>query len=426
MKTGNLILKNASEVITCSGCCAKKGSAMGDIGRLTDAAVVIENGLITAVGPSSEVLTDIDENRFEVIDADGKAALPGFVDSHTHFVFGGYRAEEFALRLQGASYMEIMARGGGILRTVADTRNASLEQLVKSGRRRLDAMLAFGVTTVEGKSGYGLDSATELRQLEAMTRLDKKHPIDIVRTFLGAHAIPETYKEEPDAYLDIISESVLPEVADRGLADFCDIFCEEGVFSVPQSRRLLTRAQELGLQLTLHADEIVTLGGAELAAELRTISADHLLHASEKGIKALAAAGVVATLLPLTAFSLKEPYAKARYMIDQSCAVALATDFNPGSCFSESIPLLAALATIYMGMSPEEVISALTINGAAAVGRQRIVGSLDVGKKGDTVILEYPSYQFIPYHIGVNTVEKVIKAGQLVYDKTQGGILNYR
>ncbi|MBD3308769.1 imidazolonepropionase, partial [candidate division KSB3 bacterium] len=289
------------------------------------------------------------------------------------------------------------------------------------GRKRLDSMLAFGVTTVEGKSGYGLDDATEIKQLEVMQALDREHPIDVVRTFLGAHAVSPPYKGRTDEFITYLMEDVLPVVAERSLAEFCDVFCEQNVFSVEQSRRLLRRAQELGLRLKLHADEIVRLGGAELAAELGAISADHLLQASDEGIATLAEARVVATLLPGTAFSLKEPYARARAMIDRGCAVALATDMNPGSCFTESIPLIFALAALYMQMSPEEAVTALTINGAAAVGREERIGSLDVGKQGDLVILEIPSYKYLPYHIGVSTVEKVVKRGVLVYDKADRG-----
>jgi imidazolonepropionase len=269
---------------------------------------------------------------------------------------------------------------------------------------------------VEGKSGYGLDRKTELKQLEAMARLNKSHALDIAPTFLGAHAVPTEFKGKTDEFVDHVME-ILPEVKEKGLAEFCDIFCEENVFSVDQSRRLLVRAKELGLGVKIHADEIVRLGGTELAAELGAVSADHLLQASEQGIRDLAASGTVATLLPGTAFSLKEDYAQGRSMIDHGCAVALATDFNPGSCFSNSIPLIYALACLYMKLSPEEALTALTINGAAAVGRADTIGSIDVGKQGDLVILEYPSYRFIPYHVGVNTVETVIKTGKIVFSK---------
>jgi imidazolonepropionase len=351
---GNIIIKNAAEVVTPSGFKAKKGREMAELTVIHDGAVVMEKGLIAMVGRTSELPEHSDPKTFNTIDARGKAVLPGFVDSHTHFIFGGYRAEEFSWRLNGMGYMDIMARGGGIVSTVSATREASLAELVDSGRKRLDSMLSFGVTTVEGKSGYGLDRDTEIRQLEAMAELERTHPVDIAKTFLGAHAVPLEYKGRTEEFLNFIQETVLEEVAEERLAEFCDIFCEKDVFSVDQSRRLLLRARELGLKLTLHADEIVQLGGTELAAELGAVSADHLLHASDQGIKDLADAGVVATLLPLTAFSLREPYARGRSMIDHNCAVALATDLNPGSCFSESIPLLFALATLYMGLAVED------------------------------------------------------------------------
>ncbi len=360
--------------------------------------------------------------NFDIIDAQAKAVLPGFVDSHTHFIFGGYRVEEFSWRLRGDSYMDIMERGGGIANTVAATRTASANDLLQTGIKRLDSMLSFGVTTVEGKSGYGLDKDTEIKQLEVLKHLDGIHYIDIVPTFLGAHAVPRDYRGREDDYIDYLIDEVIPQVAERNLAEYCDVFCEKNVFSVDQSRRLLTKAAELGLRSKLHADEIVPLGGAELAADLKATSADHLLQASDEGIRRMAQEDVVATLLPATAFSLKEPYARGRAMIDSNCTVALATDFNPGSCFTESIPLICALATLYMDISTEEAVSALTINGAAALDRADKIGSIDVGKKGDMIVLEYPTYKFIPYHIGVNTVEKVIKNGNLVFDKEKGGM----
>ena len=422
---GNLIIKNASQLVTCSGFKAKKGNDMKNLHVIEDGGVVIQDGVITAVGKTEDILPEANDlPRYNVIDAEGKVVLPGFVDSHTHFVFSGYRAEEYSWRLSGVSYMDIMKRGGGILSTVKATREASKEELIASGMDRLNSMLSFGVTTVEGKSGYGLDHDTELKQLEVMEHLNKKHPVDIVSTFLGAHAIPEAYKGKEDAFIDFLIHDVLSEVADRKLAEFCDIFCEQNVFSIDQSRRLLAKAKEMGLKLKLHADEIVRIGGTELAAELGAVSADHLLQASDQGISDLAESNVVATLLPGTAFSLKEPYARARYMIDQSCAMALATDFNPGSCFTESIPLIIALATIYMGLTTEEVISSLTINGAAALDHADTIGSIDEGKKGDLIILEYPSYHFLSYHIGVSSVEKTIKKGNLVFDKNEGGLIS--
>jgi len=414
---GNLILKNAAELVTCSGFTAKYGSEMQNLHTIKNGAVVVKNGIIKAVGTTEKILNDIDESKYEVIDASGKAVLPGFVDSHTHFIFGGYRAEEFSWRLRGDSYMDIMKRGGGIINTVKGTREASKEELIKVGRKRLDSMLAFGVTTVEGKSGYGLELDTEIKQLEVMRELDNTHVIDIVRTFLGAHATPTEFRGREDEYLEYLVKTVIPVVIEDDLAEFCDIFCERNVFSVEQSRKFLSKVKELGMKIKIHADEIVQLGGAELAAELGAVSADHLLQASDKGISEMAKSHVVATLLPCTAFSLREGFARGREMIDNGCAVALATDFNPGSCFTESIPLVFALACLQMRLSIEEAIIALTINGAAALGRADSIGSIDVGKKGDMVVLEFPSYKYIPYHVAINTVKKVIKDGIIVVDK---------
>ena len=413
----NLIIKNAAQLVTCSGFRAKHGSEMADLGVIENGAVVVEGGRIQAVGRSQELLQGMDTAGFEILDASGKAVLPGFVDSHTHFVFGGYRAEEYAWRLRGDSYMDIMQRGGGILSTVHATRTADAQDLVASGRRRLDSMLAFGVTTVEGKSGYGLDRETEIKQLEVMQILGGEHPVDIVPTFMGAHAVPLEYRGREEDYIDFMLDTVMPEIAGRRLAEFCDVFCEKNVFSICQSRRLLQKARQLGFKLKIHADEIAPLGGTELAAELGAVSADHLLQVSDRGLAELARKGVVATLLPGTAFSLKEPYARGREMIDRGCAVALASDFNPGSCFTESIPLIVALATLCMNIGTEEAITALTINGAAAVDRAETIGSIDPGKQADLIVLEFPSYTFIPYHIGVSTVEKVIKGGMVVFDK---------
>ncbi|MBE6081542.1 imidazolonepropionase [Acidilutibacter cellobiosedens] len=415
MKKGNILIKNASQIVTCSGNKAKFGKDMSDIHIIENGSVVIEEGLIKAAGKTEDILSKYDENNYEVLNLENKCVLPGFVDSHTHFVFGGYREEEFSWRLKGDSYMDIMNRGGGIANTVKATREASRGELIGLGKKRLDSMLHFGVTTVEGKSGYGLDYDTEIKQLEVMKELNDIHPVDVVSTFLGAHAVPAEYKGKQNDYIDFMIEKVMPYVAENELAEFCDVFCEEGVFSVEESRKILLEAKELGMKLKIHADEIASLGGAELGAELGTVSADHLLHASDKGIKDMAERKVVSTLLPTTAFCLREPFAKGRYMIDNGCGVALATDFNPGSGFTNSIPLIFALSAIYMNMTIEETITAMTINGAAALDRADTIGSIDVGKKGDLVVLEYPSYKFLPYNTGVNIVEKVIKNGVLVY-----------
>jgi len=422
-----MVIKNASELVTCSGFSARRGAEMSELGIIKDASVIISDGVIRTVGPTEAILSPSEEKRLRdegtvFVEAEGKAVLPGFVDAHTHLVFGGYREKEYAWRLQGTDYMEIMRRGGGIASTVADTRGASFEQLYESGMRRLDSMLQFGVTTVEAKSGYGLDHDTEIRQLAVSRELDRKHPVDVVSTFLGPHAVPPEYAGDADGFLAFLTDRVLPEVAEQGLAEFCDVFCEKDVFDLAQSRRWLEKASAMGLKPKLHADEIVPMGGTELAASVGAVSADHLLQASDAGITAIAEKGVVAVLLPITAFGLRKPYARAREMIDRGCAVALATDFNPGSCFSESIPLVMALACLSMQMTPEEAVCAMTLNGAAALDRAHRVGSIDPGKQADLILLEFPSYRFIPYHIGVNTVEKVVKRGAVVYDRSCSAI----
>ena len=409
-KTGNILIENAAQVVTCSGFSAKKGAAMSDLHILENATVAVTDGVISFVGKSMEKIP-FDTAGYTVIDAAGKAVLPGFVDSHTHLVWGGYRAEEFAWRMRGDSYMSIMERGGGIHNTMEATRRASFDELKTSALERLGRMMALGVTTVEAKSGYGMDRETELRQLEVMQALQAEHPVDIVSTFLGAHSVPKEYKGRADAFIDYLIAEVMPEVQARGMAECCDIFCEQGVFDVEQSRCYLLAAREMGFKLKIHADEIVQLGGAELAVELGALSADHLLQVSDAGIRDLAESDTVATLLPCTAFSLREHYARGREMIDAGCAVAVATDLNPGSSFTSSIPLAFALACNYMKLSPEEAVTALTINGAAAVGRADKIGSIDVGKRGDLLVLDFPSYRFLPYHIGMNIVNTVIKNG---------------
>ena len=415
--TRKLLLKNAAELVTCRGNGPKTGAAMAELGIVADGAMWIEDGVIRRVGTTAEVLSGLDASEAEVIDAAGRCALPGFVDPHTHFLFAGHREEEFAWRLRGDTYMQIMERGGGIVNTVKATRQASHEELAAIGWQRLSSMLSFGVTTVEGKSGYGLDAATELKQLEVMAQLNREHVVEVAPTFMGAHAVPPEYKGRTDEYMDHLLHEVLPRVAASGLAEFCDVFCEKGVFSVEQSRKLLATAQNLGLKAKVHADEIVSFGGAELAAEVGAVSAEHLLHASDEGIRRMGEAGVIAVLLPATAFCLREPYARARAMIDAGVPVALATDFNPGSCFSESIPLVIALAALYMQMTPAEIVTALTINAAAAVGRADRIGSLEVGKQADFILLSHPSHLYLPYHAGVNCVETVVKHGRVVHDK---------
>ncbi len=408
----NLIIFDA-RVVTPTGFTARKGTEMGELLVMDHATIEVTDGVITYVGPNRGENRDGYYQHYWHYNARGRCVLPGFVDSHTHFVFGGERADEFSWRLKGESYMSIMERGGGIVSTVKATRASNFIRLRAKAEGFLKQMNAMGVTTVEGKSGYGLDKETELMQLRIMRSLngDEHRRVDIVPTFLGAHAVPQEYAGRTDDYVDFLIREVMPCVAEAGLAEFCDVFCEQGVFSIEQSRRLLLAARGMGFDLKLHADEIVPLGGAGLAAELSATSADHLLHASDADIRAMAEKGVVATLLPLTAFALKEPYARGRAMIDAGCAVALATDLNPGSCFSGSIPLTFALACIYMQMSIEEAITALTLNGAAALNRAGSIGSIEVGKKGDLVVLNTDNYHFLPYYIGMNCVIATIKEG---------------
>ncbi|HUW69548.1 MAG TPA: imidazolonepropionase [bacterium] len=408
-----LVVRDIGELATPTGSTARHGSAMSMVSVIPDAAIIVDVETIVWAGPSSQ-MPRLDGPPPETIDARGGSVIPGFIDSHTHFIFGGYRADEFFWRAAGIPYMEIHRRGGGIANSVSATRSSSMPDLIASGAVRLERMLELGVTTVEGKSGYGLDLNTELRQLEAMKVLDSRQPVDIVPTFLGPHSIPTEFKGQPGAYIDFVVNEVLPHVRSSNLARFCDIFCEKGVFELEDSRRYLKAARDAGFGLKLHADEIERLGGAGLAAEMRAVSADHLLKASAEDLAAMSAAGVVATCLPLTAFTLKEPYADARSMIDMGLAVALATDLNPGSCYSQSIPLSAALAVLYMRMSIEEVLTALTLNGAAAVGLAEDRGSLEPGKLADMIILDAPSYRHLAYNVGMNCVGTVIKRGKVV------------
>lgn len=407
-----MLIKNISELATFEGTAAVAGEEMDKVTKRKDAWILIEGEYICAIGTGEP--PEIDED-IEVLDASGKLALPGFVDSHTHFVFAGRRQGEYNLRLQGATYAEIMAAGGGIANTVSATRKASEEELYALGFSRLNGFLSYGVTTVEGKSGYGLDEETELRQLKVMDLLNQAHPVDVVPTYMGAHAVPKDSTEE--AFIDFQIEKMLPLVKEQGIARFIDIFTEKNVFEICQSYRYLKKAKELGFSVKVHADEIVALGGAELAAEMGAVSAEHLLQISEEGMNEMAKSGTIAALLPLTAFSLKEEYAPALKLMEKGVPVALATDFNPGSCPSMSVSLLIALATHYMGMSMEQTLCALTINGAAALELAESRGTLEPGKLADIVLHDAEELDQLSYHFGVNKVDTVIRKGRMVYEK---------
>ncbi|HHT42406.1 MAG TPA: imidazolonepropionase [Firmicutes bacterium] len=414
----DLLIKGGQVVTALSGSAPVRGGDMQKLEIIEEGWVACAAGQITAVGPAEEVREQVElTNETMVIGAAGKVITPGLIDPHTHLVFGGSREDEFYLRARGADYMEIMEAGGGILSSVRATRAASLEELVSAGTDRLRWMLEQGVTTVECKSGYGLDLDTELKQLEAVRILKDAQPVELVSTYLGAHAWPPEYAEDRDGYVDFVINTVLPKIREEGLAEFVDVFTEKGVFSVEQSRRIFNKAKELGFALRVHADEMHTLGGAELAAELGMASADHLLMVSEEGIQALAESGVIPILLPGTAFSLRKPYAPARKMLDAGLPLALATDFNPGSCPITSLALVMSLACLYMAMTPEEVLNAVTINAAYSLGRSERIGSLEAGKQADIVIFQVDDYRKIPYYIGTNLVETVIKTGKVVVSR---------
>jgi imidazolonepropionase len=413
----DLLIVNADELVTLAGDNQKPrtGKQMREIGIIRNGGLAVKDGRIVAVGKTPDVTKSFKAEN--VVSANGKIVLPGFVDPHTHLVFAGSREDEFQMRVEGASYMEILKAGGGILRTVRDTRKASLEKLVDYGTETLDTMIEHGTTTVEAKSGYGLTTKDELKMLQAIQRLNQLHSVDVVPTFLGAHAIPPEFSNDPQGYARLVVEEMIPKAAEKGLAEFCDVFCERGVFSLEQARRILLAGKDSGLKPRLHADEMSSLGGAELAASIGAISADHMLFSSDEGIKAMADKGVVATLLPAAAFSLMNArYADARIMINFGVPVALGTDFNP-NCWVENQQLIIAFACHFMRLAPAEAITAATINAAHTIGRAKEIGSLEVGKKADIIVLDVPNHKFLGYRFGVNLVDKVVKNGRIVVDR---------
>ncbi|NHN60807.1 MULTISPECIES: imidazolonepropionase [Halorussus] len=383
------------------------------LGIYEDAAVAIEDGEVARVGPTGPVTREFPpENAAYTVDATGKSVIPGFVDPHTHALFAGDRADEFEAKLRGKTYQEILEEGGGILRTVRAVREASDEELLDNLLGHLDAMLAHGTTTVEVKSGYGLDTETELRVLDVIDRADDAHPVDVVPTFMGAHAVPED--RDADDYVDEVIDDQLPEVESQGIAEFCDVFCEEGVFDVEQSRRVLEAGKDAGLTPKVHAEELAHIGGTQLAAEVGAASADHLLHSTEEDIAALVESDVVPVLLPGTAFGLGAGYADARAFVEAGADVAIATDFNP-NCYSQSMGFAASLSCVEMGMTPAEALVAATTNAAAALDLPETVGTLRQGAPGDLAVLDAPSHVHVPYNFGVNAVGTVLKGGEVVH-----------
>ena len=413
----DLLIINANELLTLKDGSdrPRTGKQMQSVGIIRKGGLAVKDSRIVAVGKTSEIIKGFRADS--VISASGKIVMPGFVDPHTHLVFAGSREDEFQMRVEGASYMEILGAGKGILKTVGETRKAGVDRLVEFGFRTLDVMLEHGTTTVEAKSGYGLTVKDELKILRVIRRLNQLHAVDVVPTFLGAHVVPPEYRNNPQGYVDLVINDMIPQAAAKKLAEFCDVFCESGIFSLEQSRRVLVAGRNHGLKLKVHADEMSMLGGSELAAGVGAVSAEHLLFSSDVGIKAMAERGVIAVLLPAAAFSLMtRQYADARKMIDSGVPVALGTDFNP-SCWVENQQLIIAFACHFMKLTPAEAITAATINAAHAIDRANEIGSLEIGKKADVIILDVPNHKFLGYRFGVNLVDKVAKNGRIVVDK---------
>lgn len=411
----NVFLKNIRQLVTVAarGQGAKTGAGMRDLGIITEAGVLCRDGVIAWVGPMSAWHASLEEG-FPEVDASGCVVLPGFVDSHTHMMFAGDRAEEFALRSAGVSYQEIAEQGGGILRTMRSVRAATKKELKRQTLPRLNDMMRHGTTTVEIKSGYGLEKDAEIKMLEGMAELRDEEIITVVPTFLGAHAVPPEFGGNRSGYIAEIVERMLPLIGAKKLARFCDVFCEHGYFDLHDTERILTEGARWGLLMKVHAEELRPLGGAELAGRLRVVSADHLEHVTPAGIQALRDGGVVAGLLPGVSFFLNHGYAPARDLIDAGVAVAIASDFNPGSCMSFSMPLMMTIACTQMRMTPEEAITAATLNGAAALAMSDTIGSIERGKRGDLLVASVPDYRHLAYQFGTNLVQTVIKNGTIL------------
>jgi imidazolonepropionase len=412
----DLVIVDAAQLITMKGPAPRTGARLKDPEVIEGGCLAARGGRIVFVGARDQFEAEVAEDgSTQVIDASDRVVMPGFVDAHTHIPFAGTREHEFARRMAGATYQEIARDGGGIMSTVRATRAAGTEELTDAILQRLDRMLQEGITTCEAKSGYGLTLADEVRLLRTLREAAAHHPIDVAPTFLGAHTVPAERSADRESYIRLVIEEMIPAVASERLAEFCDVFCEEGAFTVEESRRVLSAGTAAGLRPRIHADQLTSFGGAELAAELHAASADHLDHASEEGLRMMARAGVPAVLLPGASFCMMHrSYAPARRMIDLGVAPALATDLNPGTCHIESMQFMVALACLNMDMTVEEAIAAATINAAVTIGRDRTVGSLEVGKAADLLVLEIPNYLHLAYRPAANHVGTVIKNGEVV------------
>ena len=416
----DLLITGAAELATAEGVSLHAGASMNEIRVRPGVGVAIDAGEIVAVAPDAEL--ELAFRGMRHLDAGGGTIVPGFVDAHTHPVFAGTREEEFELRTSGASYVEISEKGGGILSTVRGVRESSHEVLVAHLLNRLDRFLDAGTTTIEAKSGYGLTLADEIKSLEVIRDAARQHPVEIVPTFLGAHDYPLEYRENKSAYVDLLVEEMLPHIAEGNLAEYCDIFTESHVFGLDDSRRILTRAKQLGFELRMHVDQLSPLGGAELAAELGAHSADHLEFVSDAGIGALEEASVIPVLCPLVPLYLRiEQEAPGRRMIDRGLAPAISTDFNPGSCFVQSMPEVMTWAALRFRMSAAECLTAATLNAAASLGRADRLGTIEVGKRADLVVLDQPSHRFLCYEFGRNAVRAVVAKGTVVRELGDSG-----
>jgi len=410
---GDLIIKNIAQLVTMRGPNRlRQGEEMRDVEILENGYVVVKDDKIIAVG-TGDVYKNYLENHTAVVDATGLVMTPGLVDSHTHLVHAGSREHELTMKLEGYSYLDILKAGGGILNTVQKTRKASFTELYDKAKKSLDIMLSYGTTTVEAKSGYGLDVDTEVKQLEVAKKLNDTHPVDIVSTFMGAHAYPSDYKDNHEAFIETVID-MMPYIKEHGLAEFCDVFCERDVFSYEESLYLLEKAKKYGFMLKIHADEMDSIGAVDIACMLGCVSADHLVETKEEDFEKLAKYHIVANLLPATSFNLNKGYAKARKMIEAGCGIALSTDYNPGSSPTENIQLVMQLAGLKLKMTPKEILTAVTINGACALNREKEIGSIEVGKKADFVLFDVPNIDYLIYHFGINHVKDVYKNGKLV------------